>query len=94
MFETSTTIIKELKAQGAQVIVALTHNRLPNDRLLAEKVPEIDLILGGHDHTYESFQLNGVTSVKSGTDWQALSFVQITLRPGDKRPTVKYPIGR
>ena len=24
--------------------------RCPNDRILAKKCPEIDLILGGHDH--------------------------------------------
>ena len=27
--------------------------REPNDIKLAENVPEIDLILGGHDHHYE-----------------------------------------
>jgi hypothetical protein len=27
--------------------------RTPNDIRLAESVPEIDLILGGHDHVYE-----------------------------------------
>lgn len=26
--------------------------RLPNDLELAEEVPEIDLVLGGHDHNY------------------------------------------
>ena len=28
--------------------------RLPNDKKLAEQVPEIDLILGGHDHHYHA----------------------------------------
>jgi hypothetical protein len=28
--------------------------RLPNDRILAEKVKEIDIILGGHDHQFIS----------------------------------------
>jgi len=28
--------------------------RLPNDRILAEKVQEIDIILGGHDHQFIS----------------------------------------
>lgn len=32
------------------VIVALTHLALDGDRELAESVPEIDLILGGHEH--------------------------------------------
>jgi 5'-nucleotidase / UDP-sugar diphosphatase len=32
------------------VIVALTHLTLDGDRQIAESVPEIDLILGGHEH--------------------------------------------
>jgi len=32
------------------VIVALTHLAIINDQRLAEAVPEIDLILGGHEH--------------------------------------------
>ena len=38
---------------GCEYVVALTHMRTPNDIRLAESVPEIDLILGGHDHVYE-----------------------------------------
>jgi len=33
-------------------VIALTHMRWPNDVHLAENAPEIDLILGGHDHDY------------------------------------------
>ena len=36
--------------EECDVILALTHMRVPNDQLLAKEVPEIDLILGGHDH--------------------------------------------
>ncbi len=38
---------------GCEVVVALTHMRTDNDVRLAEKVPEIDLILGGHNLVYE-----------------------------------------
>lgn len=38
-------------------MIALTHMRTPNDKKLAESVEEIDLILGGHDHVYEIFQV-------------------------------------
>lgn len=34
------------------MIIALTHMRDPNDIRLAEEVPEIHLVLGGHDHHY------------------------------------------
>lgn len=43
--------IKNLKEAGAQVIVAITHAGLAEDKKLAESVSGIDLILGGHDHT-------------------------------------------
>lgn len=39
--------------QGCDLIVALTHMRVPNDIQLAKAVPDIHLILGGHDHHYE-----------------------------------------
>ena len=38
---------------GCEFVVALTHMRTDNDVRLAEKVPEIDLILGGHNLVYE-----------------------------------------
>ena len=38
--------------QDCDFIIALTHMRIANDRLLARQVASIDLILGGHDHFY------------------------------------------
>ena len=43
----------QLKAEGCDCVIALTHMRTPNDIRLAENVEDIDLILGGHDHVYE-----------------------------------------
>ena len=42
--------IAALQASGATVIIALTHSGYYEDVELAEKVSNIDLILGGHDH--------------------------------------------
>lgn len=39
-----------LHAQGADIIVLLSHMGVDEDRLLAETFPQIDLILGGHNH--------------------------------------------
>jgi 2',3'-cyclic-nucleotide 2'-phosphodiesterase (5'-nucleotidase family) len=41
-----------LQDRGAEVVLALTHMRLPNDLRLAGAVPGIDVVLGGHDHDY------------------------------------------
>ena len=46
-------IVLTLHCPGCEFVVALTHMRTDNDVRLAEKVPEIDLILGGHNLVYE-----------------------------------------
>jgi len=44
-------------------VIALTHMRMKNDITLAEKVPGVDIILGGHDHDYHIEQVN-ITSLE------------------------------
>ena len=48
-------------------MIALTHMRTPNDIRLAENVPEVDLILGGHDHVYEKTKVNDKSLCKPFT---------------------------
>jgi 5'-nucleotidase len=47
--ESAKAAVAELKGK-CDAIVALTHLALQDDRELAEQVPEIDVILGGHEH--------------------------------------------
>lgn len=44
--------VKDLEAQGVRHIVALTHLGLPADRELARTVDGVDVIVGGHTHSY------------------------------------------
>jgi len=49
--------VSELRAQGCSLIVCLSHlgyryRDAPSDTLLAQEVDGIDLILGGHSHTF------------------------------------------
>lgn len=71
-------LVPQLIEEGCELIVALTHMRVPNDTRLAEEVPEIHLILGGHDHHYELTRVGQVTMLKSGSDFR--EFSQITVR--------------
>lgn len=56
--ENAKAAVAELKAQGAELIVCLSHSgtkddpKLSEDELLAKAVPEIDVIISGHTHTY------------------------------------------
>jgi 5'-nucleotidase len=49
--ETAREIVPKMRAAGAQVIVAVTHLAMKQDKELARCVPDIDLIIGGHEHT-------------------------------------------
>eukprot|EP01103_Thecamoeba_quadrilineata_P000643 TRINITY_DN10556_c0_g1_i1.p1 TRINITY_DN10556_c0_g1~~TRINITY_DN10556_c0_g1_i1.p1 ORF type:complete len:529 (+),score=99.65 TRINITY_DN10556_c0_g1_i1:24-1610(+) len=82
--ETGDKIAKELRNEGAQIIVALTHMRVPNDQSLGKATKEIDLILGGHDHHYYTEEFGDVLLVKSGCDFKYLSKISVTLNSGSK----------
>jgi 2',3'-cyclic-nucleotide 2'-phosphodiesterase (5'-nucleotidase family) len=70
---THTLWLRSRQAEGAELLVALTHMRVPNDLRLGAEVPEFDLILGGHDHHHEVQQLDsGALYVKSGTDFRCV----------------------
>lgn len=78
---TALEMIPELRRQGAELIIALTHQREPNDIKLAEKTSgHIDLILAGHDHFYKHDIVNGTHIVRSGCDFKQLSYLEL-LKP-------------
>lgn len=72
-----------LKAQGAEVVLALTHSRLSGDRDLMLKVPEIDMLLGGHDHFYKHDRKLRI--LKTGEEWRWLSLLTIKVGDGGAR---------
>ncbi len=45
------SLVPELRKK-ADIVVALTHIGVDEDRALASRVPGIDMIIGGHSHTY------------------------------------------
>ena len=49
--EAARQAVDELERQGADVIVAISHSGVEEDRELAREVPGIDVIVGGHCHT-------------------------------------------
>ena len=85
---TAKEIAPKLREQGADMIIALTHQREPNDNKLAEKTPDgmVDLVLSGHDHYYQHSFINGTHVLRSGSDFKQLSYIEARRRPGqDKR---------
>jgi len=81
--ETANKLVPELRSQGADIVIALTHAREPSDLKLAEKTAAglIDLILGGHDHFYGHHFKNGTHILRSGTDFKQLSYIEGRRKP-------------
>ncbi|MHA1536898.1 MAG: bifunctional metallophosphatase/5'-nucleotidase [Alphaproteobacteria bacterium] len=65
--------VAALKKRGADIIVALTHLAMPEDRRLARQVKGIDLILGGHEHIPMAIYEGGTLILKAGTDARYLA---------------------
>jgi len=86
--------VHKLKKEGADVIIALTHLNFEEDLSLALQVPEIDVILGGHDHDVMTWH-NGKTLIhKSGHDAQFLGRVDLKIEKkqvGEKTKISIYP---
>ncbi|KAK3688873.1 Metallo-dependent phosphatase-like protein [Podospora appendiculata] len=75
-------LVPQLRAAGADIIIALTHMREPNDNKLAEQMGgDIDIILGGHDHFYAHSFINGTHVLRSGSDFKQLSYLEARRRP-------------
>lgn len=48
---TITSAVEELKKQGINKIVALTHVGYPRDLAAIAKIPDVDVVVGGHSHS-------------------------------------------
>ena len=82
--ETARQLVGELKGQGADVIVALSHCGLAEDRELARKVLGIDIIIGGHCHTtlFEPVLLGGTMVVQAGHFGEYLGQLELAYNRG------------
>lgn len=82
---TAADLAPKLRAEGAEIIIILSHQREPNDNKLAEKLPPgtVDMVLGGHDHFYGHSVINGTHVLRSGTDFKQLSYIEARRRKDD-----------
>ena len=77
VIEAARRAVEDLEAQGAELIVALTHLFIAEDRALAANVEGIHLILGGHEHVPISSYESGVMILKSGHNAHYLGVVNL-----------------
>jgi 5'-nucleotidase / UDP-sugar diphosphatase len=83
-------VVPELRAQGAQMVIVLSH--LPFDELvaLAGKIGDLQvpLLLGGHDHNLAQKKVNGTWVVNSGEKWESYSRINLDYDPATGKSRV------
>ncbi|KAL1705328.1 Metallo-dependent phosphatase-like protein [Schizophyllum commune] len=89
--ECSTHMVAHLREEhGADIVIAVTHMRMEEDMNVASRCPDVDLILGGHDHEHmlhgsryideEGHAEGNIRIVKSGTDFREFSIVKAHIK--------------
>lgn len=71
-----------LRRGGATVIVAVTHLAFETDRALVQKFPQIDLIIGGHEHYPITATENRTLVSKAGSDARYVARIDVSRRAG------------
>jgi len=83
--ETAERYIRELEKR-ADVIVVLSHIGFPADRVLAEKVKGIDVIVGGHSHTKiaKPVTVGGTLIVQAWEHAKGLGVLDLLIKEGKR----------
>jgi 5'-nucleotidase/UDP-sugar diphosphatase len=73
--------ISELKKQGVNLIVVLSHIGVDADKALADSVRSIDVIIGGHSHTalFQPIKRNHTIICQAGTRGRWLGDLDLTV---------------
>jgi len=78
--------------EKCQIVIALTHLGFAQDKIIAETVSGIDLIVGGHDHSLfkKPKYVNGVPIVHIGSWGEYIGDYQLELQPDGKTKLVSH----
>ena len=79
VIETARRAVTMLESRGADVIIALTHQDMPDDEAMVKAVPGIDLVIGGHDHLFMQQQVDGKWITKADADAKSVIVYDITV---------------
>lgn len=78
-------MVNELDSVDCDLIIALTHIGEVDDRILAQNVDGIDIIVGGHSHTYVYETVNNTIIINDGIGAQYLGVLRFTYEDGQIR---------
>lgn len=70
-------IVDTLTQQGAEFIVAITHQSLEADRALLNRELRLDLVLGGHEHEAHTDSISGRHVLKADANARSVQFATV-----------------
>lgn len=81
---TAQTYVPQMRDEGAQIIIALTHLGINADKHLAEKVDGIDVIVGGHSHNRmkDALKVRQTLIVQAGAHGSDLGRLDLNIANG------------
>jgi 5'-nucleotidase len=88
-FQTAAKYLPLLQREGATVTVVLSHLDYADDRRLAERFPQIDVIVGGHEHFPITTVVNRTLISKAGSDARYVARMDLS-RPAPKEPLDRH----
>jgi len=79
---TAQKTVAQLKQQGVDIIVAITHLAMPEDQRVARATQhQIALIMGGHEHSLLQSVAGGTPIIKVGSDARTLGRMDLSIDP-------------
>ncbi len=85
--------VARLQEEGVDLIIAITHSGLAEDRQLAREIDGVDVIVGGHCHTalHEPLRVNDTIIVQAGAHTEYLGCLQLAYDEVDGSLTIRNP---
>jgi len=86
ILEVSKHYVPFLKSKGADVVIALTHQQLNDDKKILglDEKYRPDLVIGGHEHYRQLEQINNNWIIKADADALSAAVIQISLDSNSK----------
>ncbi|HEU0253038.1 MAG TPA: 5'-nucleotidase C-terminal domain-containing protein, partial [Pyrinomonadaceae bacterium] len=89
--ETAKEMVSTLHAQGVKVIVALTHLSMREDKEVA-RCADVDLIVGGHEHTLLESHAGGAPIFKMTSDARELARIDLNISPSGELDSIDWKV--
>jgi len=89
--ETARQVVPEIHAQGAKVVVALTHLSMREDKEVA-RCADVNLIIGGHEHTLLESQAGHAPIFKMNADARQLGRFDLNITPSGELDSIDWQV--